>query len=334
MPAVQEIFSVNIKGGIKSLFKKPSRAEIVETVTMINLILADFISKFTKRRMAVSDWPLIECGKQVLHPIHFEEESVRKMQEMGIKPPWDIVRYTDRVPVILHLAINSKGDIIGVFDGDSHPRKLDRATGQWWPFCLSPLNNSWYGASVAIDDNDTVYAVSKRLDFKATLSVYSSDEKIIHHCTLDSIENKLLPHITVTKDKKIIFYTDVEFFVRVYVCDMNGELIVRFTVDVKYIRGDVITGIFIPSDESVNNEITVANRKCGFHKLDVYNHQGKFKRSSKLRHALPGIPYHITFDHVTKKFMNYLSSKTNSYKFLKGFLLIIFFITPHAQRTI
>ena len=51
MPAIQKIFLVDLNGGINSLFKRNSRTDIVETITMINLILADFITKFTKRRM-------------------------------------------------------------------------------------------------------------------------------------------------------------------------------------------------------------------------------------------------------------------------------------------
>ncbi|CAB3990079.1 Hypothetical predicted protein [Paramuricea clavata] len=78
MPAIQQIFLVHLQGGIKSFFKKETRANIVETITMINLILADFISKFTQRRMAVIDWPMIECGTRVVHPIHYDE--LKKLQ--------------------------------------------------------------------------------------------------------------------------------------------------------------------------------------------------------------------------------------------------------------
>ena len=80
MPSMQEIFSVYVKGGIKSVFKKKSRAEIVESVTLINLILANFISKFTKRRMAVFDWPMIQCGKTVVHPIHYDKKRLPNAQ--------------------------------------------------------------------------------------------------------------------------------------------------------------------------------------------------------------------------------------------------------------
>ena len=81
MAAIKEIFSVYIQGGVKSVFKRDSRKEIVETVTMINLILADLISKFTKLRINVFDWPTIDCGKQVFHPIYFDNERLPNQSE-------------------------------------------------------------------------------------------------------------------------------------------------------------------------------------------------------------------------------------------------------------
>ena len=82
LASIKEIFSVYIQGGVKSVLKKDSRKEIVETVTMINLILADFISKFRKNRMAVFDWPTIVCGKQVVHLIHFKSERLPNLSKI------------------------------------------------------------------------------------------------------------------------------------------------------------------------------------------------------------------------------------------------------------
>ena len=336
MPAIQEIFSVHIQGGIKSLFKKTSRADIVETVTMINLILADFISKFTKRRMAVFDWPVIKCGKRIVHPIHCKRECVQKMREIEITPPWDIVRYKDAGTKALALAINSKRDIIGVFSGDSHPRKLDRATGEWRPLCLSPsdheIENS---ASVAIDDDDTVYVVSCRHNagnLEATLSVYSSNGKIIHHCTLDFIKthlSTLFRHITVTRDKKIVFCSGHEHSNRtvyVYVCDMNGKLIDSFPIVTQYKDGTVdaredvredVTGIFVSCDKSNGNEITVATRALLYTQLCVYTQRGEFKRFSKFHHTPPRVPYNISFDNLTKNYIVYTRDSVEKIKLLQ-----------------
>ncbi|CAB4017918.1 Hypothetical predicted protein [Paramuricea clavata] len=181
MPAIKEIFSVHVGTGIKSWFKsgfkKNSRAEIVETVTMINLILADFTSKFTKRRMAVFDWPMIECGKRVVHPIHFKNESAPNVKEMQITPPWDTVvsdndmltgASNEGISVQKTLVLTTEGDLIYFTDDRRSVQKLDTTTGKLQPYCLSPLEDntehsqpSGVFIGIAIDDNDTVYVLSR-----------------------------------------------------------------------------------------------------------------------------------------------------------------------------
>jgi hypothetical protein len=173
MPAIKEIFSVHVGTGIKSWFKsgfkKDSRAEIVESVTMINLILADFISKFTTRRMAVFDWPMIDCGKRVVHPIHYDKESAPNMKKIKITPPWDIVASEkDLFGTICTCALTTKGNLICVTDDRRGLQKLDKTTGKLQPYCLSPLQvntehpqPSGELIGIAIDDNDTVYVLSR-----------------------------------------------------------------------------------------------------------------------------------------------------------------------------
>ncbi len=73
LTAIREIFSVYLQGGMKSFFRADSRYEIVETVTMINLDLADFISKFTNQRVTVSNWIAIKCDKRLVYPFHFRK---------------------------------------------------------------------------------------------------------------------------------------------------------------------------------------------------------------------------------------------------------------------
>ena len=323
MTAIKEIFSVHFKGGIKSVFKRESRAEIVQTVTMINLIVADFVSTFANRRMGVFDWPMIECGKRVVHPIQYEKKNVRKMREMEITPPWDIIRYKkpiDKEMGIKDFAINSKGDVIGVFRYDNHPQKLDRATGVWQPFCLSPSDDKmWRVKSVAVDDNDAVYVVScigYSDNPEATLSIYSSDGKIIHHCTLDFIKLELLA-ITVTKEKKIIIYLKrTRPNTAVFVCDSNGKLTESFPTCLKS-GYDRVLHLFVPSDKSVDKKIIVATGKY-FNTVDdillcAYTEEGDLKKTIKL-HPTIGDLYHrcgITFDHVTKNYTHVSNEYTD-----------------------
>ena len=314
LTAIKDIFSVHIQGGIKSIFKKDSRAKIVETVTTINLMLADFITKFTKRRMGILDWPMIECSKRVVHPIHYQEESVRKLMEVKITPSWDIVKTSHSYRV----AINSKGDGIYLKKGsdraESCLQKYDRATGEWKSFSFLSSPNFWHGVSIAIDDNDTVYFVWRNYEFKCILSVYSSDGKHIHSCPLDFID-KIPMGMSVTKKKNIVFWTgsfygSVSESVSVYVCDISGKLIKSFPSLVQDVSQ---TGTYVSLDNSADNDITVVACSCSFTAimLFVFTQEGKLKRTIKLHSHDDWQPHYqwrcfTTFDHVTK---NYVCAK-------------------------
>ena len=203
MPAIKNIFSVHIQGGIKSLFKKDSRAEIVETVTTINLMLADFITKFTKRRMGILDWPMIECSKRVVHPIHYQEESVRKLGKMKITPPWDIVKTASLLSY--PVAMTSKGEEIYINHQNCF-QKYDRATGLCKSFSFLSSPKFLLGFSIAIDDNDTVYIVWINYEFKYILSVYSSDGKHTHSCPLEFIDEIPVGHDCDEGEKHCLLY--------------------------------------------------------------------------------------------------------------------------------
>ena len=298
MPAIQEIFSVHIQGGVKSFFKKTSRAEIVETVTMINLILADFITKFTKRRMAVFDWPLIQCGKKIIHPIHCKEESGEKLRKMEITPPWDNVRICkiSSEYVISNYAINSEGDIIAV-SRNAEIFKLHRAIGEWQ--LLWRLDVRIFGRkSIALTDDGKVYIVSQA---NKLLSEYSSDGKIIYHRTLNFIREYLVD-IAITDDHKIVICGEVGSKMVLYVCNIKGDLIKRF--DEQY-----QSWIIFPSCDlfiTCYNEITVAvKRKDKDFKeivFYVYSLEGKLKSTFKFHHQSFRWYGSIAFNHASKNY--------------------------------
>jgi hypothetical protein len=309
MPDIQEIFSVHVKGGIKSVFKKDSRAEIVESVTMINWILADFISKFTKQRMAVFDWPMIKCGKRVVHPIHCKEESVPNLKEIKITPPWDIVvsetslDYTKRV-------LNKRGDLICV-DG-RRPLKLDKTTGKLQPYCISPLDdntehsqpNSIVVIDVAIDEDDTVYVLSRDEETGYTLSIYSADGGNTHHCTLEFLKDEgyiTKKCINVNKDKNIVICLNIlGVRIIVYLCNNKGELINSSDRDLK----DFLHSVSV----SCNNEITFMTEADNTFLKDsnalyIYTENGQLQRTAKFRPSEGNNSYYHTLFHnqVTKK---------------------------------
>jgi hypothetical protein len=310
MPAIKEIFSVHVGIGIKSWFKsgfkKDSRAEIVETVTMINLILADFISKFTKRRMAVFDWPMIECGKRVVHPIHFRKESTPIMKEMEITPPWDIVVSDDdlltgaedmygflsfeKAPVL-----TTEGDLVYFTANKLGLQKLEKTTGKLQPYCLSPLEDntehpqpSGKAIDMAADENDTVYVLSRDKETGFTLSVYSPDGRNTHHCSLEFLQGLSgFECITVGNNKNIVICFKDKGKIMVYLCNCKGKLI--NTSELAHPNDpddDIINSVFVSRDNEIilttyQETMSFSSRKKT-NALYIYSANGQLKTSVKL----------------------------------------------------
>ena len=328
LPAIKDIFSVHTQGGFRSFFKKDSRAEIVETVTMINFMLVDFITKFTKRRMAVLDWPMIEFARQVVHLIHCWGGSVHKLMEMKITPLWKIAlkKRSDTVTV---LAINSQEDIIALHKDEHRDHglfmiKLDRANGEWKPFCACPSDSkTWCTVSATIDDDDIVYVVSKQLPSVYMLSVFGSDGTITHSaCPLDFIDGDLCC-ITVTQEKNIVlgsekngkqivsgrYKGDYCKDLSVYVCDKTGKLIKSSPSLLKNLHAVQVSmksddDIIVATYDDISRAV----------KISVFTKEGRHKRTIKLNSLIfdATSACQVTFDHVTKTYFVYIQSLFHS----------------------
>ncbi len=70
LPAIQEMFAVFLKGGLKSMFKKAERLENIKSVLFINHALYDFASKYIAANLRnLFTWPGIELKDRTFHPI-------------------------------------------------------------------------------------------------------------------------------------------------------------------------------------------------------------------------------------------------------------------------
>ena len=69
LEAVQRIFNVHINGGLKSLFKKRERQELMSSVIMISYVLANFTISFAEEKYNLLHWPKLAIGRSSLHPL-------------------------------------------------------------------------------------------------------------------------------------------------------------------------------------------------------------------------------------------------------------------------
>jgi hypothetical protein len=276
---------------------------------MINWILADFISKFTKQRMAVFDWPMIKCGKRVVHPIHCKRESVPNLKEMKITPPWDIL-VSETSLNDKQCVLNKRGDLI--YADGRRLLKLDKTTGKVQPYCVSPLDDKTEYPQldgkvidVAFDEDDTVYVLSLDKETHGfTLSIYSADGGNTHHCSLEFLKHGyyFALYINVNKDKNIVIGGRIliDAIIDVYLCNCKGELINSFDT---FLR-DFLLSV------SCNNEITLLTQTNNDFLKDsnvLYIHEENYgrymlKRTAKFRPSEGRDIYDtLCYNQVTKK---------------------------------
>ena len=308
MPAIKEIFSVYVQGGVKSLFKKDSRKEIVESVRMINLILADFISTFTKRRMGAFDWPTIECGKTVVHPIYCKDEGPPNLRK--ITTPWDIAELKgDHFLKKYIFTLNKKGDLICFTKAKGGPQKLVKTTHELQPYCHPESRNDVL--SMAVDDDGTLYVLTDkdRSHRSFSLSVYSADGRNKDKSTLKFITSSFIAEICITNNKSIVIADTYPSIGKVYICNRNGELINSFNPCED--PAPHCWRIHFVSVSS-NDELALITSNGNdflkdFYRLSTYTQDGKFQRTVKFRTSSDSSHDYrdIHYNHVTNTIIGY-----------------------------
>ena len=339
MPAIKEIFSVYVQGRVKSLFKRDSRKEIVESVTILNLILADFISKFTKRWMGAFDWPTIECGKTVVHPIYCKDEEPPNLRKITL--PWDIVGLkddhflTDNFLSYLDLIItlNEKGDLICFTKAKGGPQKLVKTTHELQPYCHPESGNDV--VSIAVDDDETLYVLTDedRSHRSFSLSVYSADGRNKDKITLEFITSSFIAGICITNNKSIVIAEQYpKYGYKVYICNRNGELINSFNPcedpapDCSCIESTSV---------SSNDEIALITSNGNYflkesYRLSTYTQDGKFQRTVKFRTSSDRSNHYkdIYYNHATNTIIGYVGNRAD-----KAFIEFVSGETGELQRS-
>ena len=337
MPAIKEIFSVENKFGIKSwlksTFNKESRAEIVERITMMNMIVAGFISKFTKRRMAVLDWPMIKSGTRLVHPIHSACDLPDLTRKLDVTPPWDIENndLDENKALPFTYLLKSEDEFFTRFNRHNLGRQipLDKTTGELQPYCRTKYHSdsekdydkNFVAGSLIIDatvhDDGTAYVLSKKS--VCMLSTYSAEH--IQHVPLEYEKESFLNSncaIAVTKDKHIVIFQEciVSKVFKIFLCSDSGELINSFETRLTSETDYNLQFVSVSCDD----EIIVATKKCDEFSKDsfvagIFRENGLTQRTVKFRTSLRG----VTHNKVTKSFIVFGTEIESENVFLEYF---------------
>ncbi len=285
LPAIQEMFAVFLKGGLKSMYKKAERLENIKSVLFINHALCDFSSKYSSKSLNPFTWPAIESKDRTFRPILNAHEILTKTSTGE-----EFAQQLNRVVIDSRIddavfAVNSRGDIILLTDNLTDDKiTFIYSTGESKDVMFpDPTETYVVGAepsSIAVDSNDNVYAIrrletrdengSDKEDF--VLYIFDENYNIKHVSVLDFLDAaESYPDVNIAVDKNQNLIIITRWNNQVYVCDNLGNLKLQFKRGGSSWRGFSI---------SKNNDIMI---KSGDERAVLtYPTEGNLKSTIKL----------------------------------------------------
>ena len=292
LPAIQEMFSVFIKGGLKSMLKKAERLENIMSVLSVNHVLYDFASKYcTKSPIALLAWPGIELTGRTFHPILNADDVLSRTTSGGEFVP-QLNRVVDsriRGPCF---AVNSRGDIILLTkDKITIIYRTGESKDVMFPEPTESSVADRRVMDVAVDSSDSAYVV-RRLEsrdeiIKKEFVLYVFDENYniknvsaLHFLT----RTDWSPSVKIAVDKNQNLYMVSNWDNQVYVCDNAGELKLKFKRD-----GDGLRSLSI----SNNNDVMIVSDDRSA--VQIYTSEGDLKPTIKVPEG--HVAWQVAFHH-------------------------------------
>jgi hypothetical protein len=303
LPAVREIFSVYLGGGVKSIFSKAERVENVKSVMMINYVLYQLVSKFSSKYYSALAWPTIQLSDRRFNPIFsWQEVSTRKSWgEELIQPPNEtkLDKYIDPDNAV----VNSRGEIVIWYGNNIEviSRTVERKVAH--QFSVPSVEDKEGKVieqviiGLAVDQENNVYVVLRcettsqngNVDSHAVL--YILDEhcnRVKHKSELDFFPEHgthlRILRLAINKNNNIVMAPIMSHDRHVYVCDHTGQLRYKFEHEKSALHHMSV---------SDNNEIILTSLHGNA--VEIYTEEGnpKLKIELPAGHVVRGTSFHF-----------------------------------------
>ena len=239
LSAVQEIFSVYLRGGLKSVLNKAERFDNIKSVMLTNFAVFDFMATFGSKYRDVETWPTIELSGRNFNPARGWYEVWRQApSDETLLPPKHLVTEGIRPHVAV---VNSRSEIITRKSGAL--RVTSRTNESKTVNFPDPENGEIIDQvlmALAVDTKDNVYAIRWLLTRPKNTSahvkphaksyvMYTLDNSfnVKHYQTLDFLDATQRTNVVIAIEKKNIIII-VSHDRNLYICDQTGYLKEKF----------------------------------------------------------------------------------------------------------
>ena len=315
--AIQEIFSVLIDGGIKSMFNKTKRLNNASSVQVMNQVLFEFVKKFTQPSLLarISAWPTILLGEEAYHPVFGEDRLIEKLKGTGMQVMSlgsDFI-FSDEISPhsAYHSVVNSKGDIVAR-TSNKHTLKVCKRSGESRTLGEVPNEEhaSKYVDAMDIDAEDNLYVITSSRDrddqswtWSFKLSVFDENGNKKLECPLPFHQSTTgTVCMAVNKNGKIaILNCKGEILYIGNICVELNSFRVDKSLSVKELNVGYSLHVSIRFSDFNGTKIIVAN----YDTVYIYTEDGQVQRKIKIpkEHGFIEIIQSVAINHVAKRIL-------------------------------
>ena len=307
LPAIRNIFTVYLNGGIKSMFCRGERAENVMAVMLINSVLFEYVSNFGSEYLFVLAWPTIELTDRSFNPIlSWKELSTRKSMGKNLTRHPSGLILDEEVPYYC-LALNGYGDVVvGESERTAAPRlKMISKTGEKNEFEFPSSYKEGevvqqYVKGLAVANNGNVHVVTLLekhtvkgggVEYSYVLSIFDENHNVKHVYKLHFLEataESYYDHVQIAVNESMVVVRQ-ENDQHLYICDYKGSLKRKFKANPSW---PLSLGI------SSKNEIIVASSDR--QAVHIYSEEEIPKSIIQLPdgHEIRGVAFHFAFERI------------------------------------
>ena len=315
LPAIQEMFSVYLNGGIRSKLNKSERVENVKSVMLINYVLFQYVSKFSSKYSfeLLLSMPSIELPDRSFSPmLDWQEVATRKsMGKELTQHPSKRILIDERIYAYV-CAVNGHGDVITRYYDSDKIQVISSKTAECKVVKLPDPREgkviTQYIVGLAVDNNNNVYVVAQLKTRTENgdvrnfvLHVLDENYHVKHDsCTLDFMDASCsFVSIAINKSNNIIMIK--RHNPHVYICDNTGTLQHKFEHDSGW----------QPSLRISEQDKIITSSRDG-KAMVTFSEEGNLKSTVQLPegHEIYGVAYHYV---IRKIIVSTYVKKNNSY---------------------
>ena len=302
LPAVREMFSVYLDGGVKSFFNKTEREKNVKSVMMINYVLYRFVSKFGTKHCSMFSWPTIQLPGRSFNPIwNLQEISTRESWGKDLIQPFNRLKLNESINPDKS-AVNSRGEIVSINRESGDMTVISRTGTTKLSFPTEDKEASVIEREVlafSINEENDVYLVvfektSENLDGHVALYMLDEHYTCVKHKSTLQFLSKLSEfrfksvRMAVNKNNNIVITPALRDDDYVYICDNTGQLKHKFVWEGS--KQGIARKMMSISDK---NEVILA--AIFGNNVDLYTEKGKLKMTLKLPagHEVHDVAFHF-----------------------------------------